>query len=372
MSKILVIDDEQHIVEVISKLLSLYEYEVFKAYSGQEGIFAATQKLPDVILLDRIMPDIDGVEVCKILKDNEITKDIPIIFVTSRTEVEHLVEALEIGAHDYISKPIEKKELIARVKAALRVKQLQDQLKDKLRISKQMEETHQQLMEQYMLAMFGQLAESLMHELNNPLMAVIGLAELIKVRNITKDKQLLEHMEMIRDMGMRASSKLSSLLCIAKSEGFELGLDINKIVKDVVELVNAQLLITGVELELRLEEKLKNIKGDQSQIARAILALVNNAIEATQHIKIPGGKKICVSTNQLTTDQISIRIRNSGEAIAEEIKEKLFEPFFTTKKGSYHAGMGLYLVQSIAKSHNGTISWGSTENNTWFELVLPV
>ncbi len=371
MSKILVIDDDHYIVEVISRLLGLYDYDVAKAYLGRDGISIAKETLPDVILLDRVMPDLDGVEVCKELKNDESTKDIPIIFVTSRTEVEHLVEALEIGAQDYISKPIEKKELIARVRAALRVKQLQDQLKDKLRISKQMEETHQQLMEQYMLAMFGQLAESLMHELNNPLMAVIGLAELIKVRNITKDKQLLEHIEMIRDMGMRASTKLSSLLCIAKSEGSEVGVNVNKIVKDVVELVNAQLLITGVELELSLEENLKKIRGDQSQIARALLALVNNAIEATKQARV-GNKKISVATSQLSEDKISIRVRNSGEAIDKEIAEKIFEPFFTTKKGSYHAGMGLYVVQSIAKLHNGSVNWESDKGNTWFEIVLPV
>ncbi|MBL8193399.1 MAG: response regulator, partial [Blastocatellia bacterium] len=232
MGTILVIDDDKFITEIIARFLNKHNHEVLKVHKGKEGIKIAIDTLPDVILLDQVMPDIEGTAVCETLKNDERTKDIPIVFVTSKVELDDQVQALRLGAHDYICKPIEPKELIARVEAALRIKYLQDQLKDKLRISQELEETRQHLLEQYMNSMFGQLAESLMHELNNPLMAVIGLAELVKGRGLSRDNQLLSHMEMIRDMGLRASAKLNSLLCIAKDEGSSISIDVNKIVKD--------------------------------------------------------------------------------------------------------------------------------------------
>lgn len=371
MGTILVIDDDKFITEIIARFLNKHNHEVLKVHKGKEGIKMAIDTLPDVILLDQVMPDIEGTAVCETLKSDERTKDIPVVFVTSKVELDDQVQALRLGAHDYICKPIEPKELIARVEAALRIKYLQDQLKDKLRISKELEETRQHLLEQYMNSMFGQLAESLMHELNNPLMAVIGLAELVKGRGLSRDNQLLSHMEMIRDMGLRASAKLNSLLCIAKDEGSSISIDVNKIVKDVVELVNAHLLIAGVELNLVLQDNLKEIKGNQSQIARAILALINNAIEATEKSSDIGNKKIAVHTSQLSTGEVSIKVYNFTGHISEDIKEKLFQPFFTTKKNNYHAGLGLYFVQNIAKMHKGHINWDSTQENTWFEIVLP-
>ncbi|MBI4852451.1 MAG: response regulator [Acidobacteria bacterium] len=372
MGKVLVVDDDHFIADIISRFLSKYNHDVTKAYTGKDGVRLAIELLPDVVLLDRMMPDMDGTKACEILKSNQATKDIPVIFVTSKTELEDLVQALKTGAHDYISKPIEPRELIARVDAALRVKYLQDELKDKLRISRQLEQTKQHLMEQYMSAMFGQLAESLMHELNNPLMAVIGLAELVRNRSFTRDRQLIEHMEMIHEMGLRASAKLNSLLCIAKDNGQGLGVDVNKIVKDVVELVNARLLISGVQLDLELQENLREIKGNQGKLARAILALVNNAIEATEFCSNPSSKKIFVNTYQIGDEEVGIKVCDLVGNLSEDCKGKLFQPFFTTKNSSSHPGIGLYLVKNIVKEHNGKVNWGSTKDSTWFELILPL
>lgn len=372
MGKVLVIDDDRFIADIISRFLVKFNHDVIKAYTGKEAIQLALEIFPDVILLDRMLTDMDGTKVCEILKSNEITKHVPIVFVTSKTELDDQVQGFKMGAHDYICKPIEPKELIARVEAALRVKQLQDELKDKLRLSQQLEETRQHLMEQYMSIMFGQLAESLMHELNNPLMAVIGLAELVKSRNVTKDKQLIEHMEMIHEMGLRASSKLNSLLCIAKDSGQGLGVNVNKIVNDVVELVNAKLLISGVLLTLELQENLREIKGNQNKLARAILALVNNAIEVAEECEEEAKKRILISTYQIKEDEVGIKIQDFVGNIPIECREKLFEPFFSTKNSLSHPGIGLCIVQNIVKEHFAKINWQSNSENTWFELLLPV
>src|SRR5262245_10086874 len=217
--KILIVDDDKYIRRLLSQVLGKFSYKTVEAMTGDEALSLAYKELPDVILLDLMMPGLDGYSVCERLKENESTRDIPVIFVTAKTDLQDRIYGLGVGAHDYICKPIQPKELIARVDAALRVKELQDNLKDKLRLQEELERARQQLTEQYMSSIFGQLAESLLHELNNPLAAVVGFAELIKRRNIIADEQTGNLIESIRDMGLRASSKLSSLLCVAKTDG---------------------------------------------------------------------------------------------------------------------------------------------------------
>jgi nitrogen-specific signal transduction histidine kinase len=179
-------------------------------------------------------------------------------------------------------------------------------------------------------------------------------------------------MEMIHEMGLRASSKLNSLLCIAKDSGQGLGVNVNKIVNDVVELVNAKLLISGVLLTLELQENLREIKGNQNKLARAILALVNNAIEVAEECEEEAKKRILISTYQIKEDEVGIKIQDFVGNIPIECREKLFEPFFSTKNSLSHPGIGLCIVQNIVKEHFAKINWQSNSENTWFELLLPV
>src|SRR5947199_6271822 len=164
-TKILIVDDDLYIRRLLSKVLSKFNYESIEAARGEEGLELANKYLPDVILLDVMMPGMDGYQVCEHLKETEETRDIPIILVTAKTDLKDRVQGLGLGAHDYICKPIQPKELLARVEAALRVKKLQDMLKDQIRLQQELELARQQLTEQYMSSLFGQLAGSLLHEL---------------------------------------------------------------------------------------------------------------------------------------------------------------------------------------------------------------
>ncbi len=115
--KILVIDDEETTVQLISILLERRGFEVIKAYRAEEGLRKAYRHQPDLVLLDIMMPDMDGWEVCKRLRD---MSDVPIIFLTARGEVKDVVQGLEMGADDYVTKPYDNDELVARVRAHLR------------------------------------------------------------------------------------------------------------------------------------------------------------------------------------------------------------------------------------------------------------
>lgn len=128
MKKILVIDDLPENVFILQDRLIQEGYEVITAYDGNEGLEKANEVLPDLILLDVMMPDISGFEVCKILTNNEKTKHIPIILVTAKASAEDTKEGLEAGAFDYIKKPFNRIELMARVKSALKLSEANKQL----------------------------------------------------------------------------------------------------------------------------------------------------------------------------------------------------------------------------------------------------
>jgi diguanylate cyclase (GGDEF)-like protein len=131
MSKhILVVDDNPLNIRLMNSILEDEGYEVASVHNGSDVFEKALQFKPEVILLDIMMPGLDGFEVCKLLKSNFETKDIPVIMVTAKTETNDIKKALDLGAHDYVKKPFDENEVLARVQSALRLKEYQDKLKD--------------------------------------------------------------------------------------------------------------------------------------------------------------------------------------------------------------------------------------------------
>jgi len=130
LTKILVVDDYAENVELVQELLTTNGYQVTTAYNGEEALEKIRREIPDLILLDIMMPKMDGYEVCEELRKNEETKDIPIIFVTAKTEVKDWTHAIfNIGVNSYITKPINPKKLLEKVKSVLRMKQSRDELR---------------------------------------------------------------------------------------------------------------------------------------------------------------------------------------------------------------------------------------------------
>jgi PleD family two-component response regulator len=128
--RLLVVDDEQSILDLLRRRLEALGCEVTVLSGGSQVAVTVREKMPDLVLLDVMMPDIDGFTVCQTLKQDPQTRDIPVVLMTARTEVDSRIKGLEMGAHDYVTKPFETAELLARVRAALRVKALQDELRE--------------------------------------------------------------------------------------------------------------------------------------------------------------------------------------------------------------------------------------------------
>ena len=145
-TKILVVDDYAENVELVQELLITNGYEVTTAYSGEEALQKITREIPDLMLLDIMMPQMDGYQVCEELRKDERTKDIPIIFVTAKTEVKDWTHAIfNVGVNSYITKPINPKKLLDKVKSVLRMKQSRDELrKTREKLSKTIGESEEE------------------------------------------------------------------------------------------------------------------------------------------------------------------------------------------------------------------------------------
>jgi CheY-like chemotaxis protein len=368
--KLLIIDDDLVTRRLLAAILRKTGLEVIIATDGEEGLSRAVEILPDIILLDIVMPNLGGEQVCEHLKKHPLTRDIPIIFVTGQSGSEAQVSGLTLGAQDYICKPIHPNELIARVQAVLRVKEYQDTLKDLLRVQQELVWTREQLIEQYMNGLLGQLAESLIHEINNPLAVVIGFADMIKNKGVIKDEQLLQQIDTIHTMGIRASRKLTSLLCIAQKGDSQECIDINTVIEDVLAIVQSRLLVSEVQLFTDLALELPPIVLIPKQLSQAFLALLNNAIDVAESQSEVFSRKIWLTTAQTAPNRIQVIVGTSGQLLHQAALQQIFELQYLTPQ--HKVELGIYLAKSIIEAHNGSIDWQVIDNQSIFHISFPV
>jgi DNA-binding response OmpR family regulator len=180
MKKILIVDDNPDNVEVIKYKLQRskqFELDVREAYSGEEAIRMASNESLDLMLLDVMMPRIDGFEVCRKIKEIKKGEFLPIILVTAREDIDSKLKGFEAGADDYIAKPFDLQELEARIKSMLHIKDLQDELR---KANEELRVTGEKLVAAERLAAVGAVVASINHEINNPLCAIMLNAQLLR------------------------------------------------------------------------------------------------------------------------------------------------------------------------------------------------
>lgn len=348
--RVLAIDDQRDAGRLLQLQLRSAGIDCFVCYDGPSALrFVAEQKI-DVIILDVMMPEMDGYEVCRRLKADERTRDIPILFLTAKVETQDKVHALGLGGHDYLVKPVQHQELLARTRAALRVKYLQDQLKEKLALEKEVNRLHQSMLGQHWQNMLGQLASSLAHEINNPLAIALGSVQLLTLENETAP-EVRQRLQAVDESLQRAARKLRSLLLIAHTDQQARRVELAQLVEDVLALTHVEVLMNGVTVRTQLDRTCSWM-GIAGELARAVLALINNALEAVHGQANPA---ILVEVRSSGSQEL-IRIANNGPGIPEESRERIFERFFTTKAAPHH-GLGLGLARQIVQGAGGTIEF---------------
>ena len=166
--RVLAVDDQMDSLRLLQLRLQSAGMVCFTTPNGPAALKFLSTQLVDVIILMLTMPQMDGFEVCRRIKADDRVKDIPVLFLTARMEAGDRIKGLEVGGHDYLSKPIDHHELLARTRAAIRVKHLQDQLKLQIYLQQRVNQLHQEKISDHWEKTFGQLAASLAHEINNP------------------------------------------------------------------------------------------------------------------------------------------------------------------------------------------------------------
>jgi len=420
--EVLIVEDNPDMRELLRFLVSR-EFRVRLARNGREGLEAALECPPDLVLTDVMMPEMSGIELCRALKQEPETASVPVALVTSKADREMKIEGLELGADDYVTKPFHPRELMARVRSLVRLYRLQDELgerneelresNDRLvvaneeleRAMRELCEAEEQLVESERRAAVGELAAGVAHEVNNPVN--FALNALRQLRTVAEElrtfagklsagvgapggdaaQRMAELARLADELAIeRIADDLGELLDIANN-----GLErTHRLVGDLrdfaapsrasdgpVDLARGlrstlQLLVPsfpdGLSVECEIPDDLPPVRGDRAALNQVILNLLKNAAEA-----LPGGRgRIDVSVAAEAEGRVVVRIRDDGQGMSAETRDRLFEPFFTTKPAGKGTGLGLSMSRRIVHEHGGELEVESEPGaGTTVTLRLP-
>jgi len=355
---LLIVDDTPINIDVLVGLLSP-QYRTRIATSGKIALSLCAKEIPDLILLDIMMPEMDGYEVCQRLKEKEETKDIPIIFVTAKGETEDETKGLALGAVDYISKPITPAIVLARVETHLEVNRQRQNI----------EKSYSKLQE--LEALRDNLVHMVVHDMRGPLSLMNGHLEILKMGSDFKDKEL-RHMDAITRSCDGLIEMVSTLLDVSRFDNDEMPLQME--VQNIVQLVKEtaapyQALGDGPSVVIESSFDTLPLLCDQSIIERVITNLIGNAVKFTP-------KDGTVSLALEKTDQeVKISVSDTGPGISPEFHEKIFEKFgqveMENKSRKYSTGFGLTFCKLAVEAHGGTIGVDSEVGKGsifWFRL----
>jgi signal transduction histidine kinase len=373
--RVLIADDELDMLKYLKSQLSI-NFQVIEAVDGQQAIEKANQFLPDVIVCDMMMPEKNGLEVCRELRERISTRSIPILLLTARADEETKLTALSAGANDFITKPFSMTELSVRLKNLFDTHTLQQELARQNQVLEatieQLKETEVQLVHSEKLASLGRMSAGIIHEINNPLnFAKTALYVLRIMTESLSDNEKTEFREVLQDMAEgidRISSIVSDLRTFTQPHLTQL----EKV--SVVEVVNSALRLLSNEWEnkIKIEKEIpetQTIWANRNQIIQVLVNLLQNALQALE-------KKQCSETGATIwirgieeNGESLVIVRDNGEGIASENISKIFDPFFTTKDVGEGMGLGLSICYRIINQHGGRIQVQS-ERGAYSEFRL--
>jgi two-component system, sensor histidine kinase and response regulator len=372
-STILVVDDDPRNLRLMESILKTSGYPVITAQDGEQALEAVARQRPDAMLLDVMMPRMSGFEVCKKLRSQYETRLLPIIMVTALNALEEKVQALEMGADDFLSKPINRMELLAKLRSILRVKSLHDEVEQTRR---QLEEKNQQLIRVEELK--DKLAQMVVHDLKNPLSGIKGNLQLLELQGpgmpAESFRQILGRtQESVRQLEVL----ISNILDVARMEEEKLvlrrqALRPESLLADCIRQVEGLSKKVGVNLQLRVEGVPGTVDADPELTGRVLANLVTNALKHTA----PGGRVEVGAADQ--GDQVRFWVEDTGEGIPEEILPRVFDKFVVGPSGAdpasggYGTGLGLTFCKMAVEAHGGSIGVQSKSGKgSTFSFTLP-
>jgi signal transduction histidine kinase len=369
MAKILVVDDDLANCRLVAKYLQRAGHQVELRHDGQAGLARALAQPPDLILLDMMMPGLDGLAVCSALRAADTTRDLPVIFLSARGDLGDRVAGLDRGATDYLVKPFVPDDLLARVRAALRTKALQDEL---LRANSQLQRLEQSRQE---------FVSMLAHDIRGMLGAVSAAIEMARLDTEDLTERDVNRLLEIADRNTADLTELTSTLldCYRLEEGRLRPrlqrVDLVDVANDIVERLGAQARRGEIQVTV-VGDPGDAISGDPDLLRRVLLNLISNAIKFTQpggHVTVDLDARLVAPSGR--ADRV-VSVRDDGPGIAVEDQPGLFERFsLLARHGGQHgvgSGLGLSFCRQVIELHGGEI-WvesGLGQGST-FAFMLP-
>ena len=374
--KLLIADDEPDMLRFLKNQLSA-SFEVLEAVDGQQAVEKAAQFLPDIILSDMMMPEKDGLQVCRELRDRTSTRSIPIVLLTARADEKTKLECLAAGASDFLSKPFSLTEIMVRLKnlvdSRLYQKELVVQKQHLENALEQIKETESLLVQNEKLASLGRLSAGLIHEINNPLnYARQGLHIIGRSTKSLPEGERADFADTLKDVEEGVNRVIQ---IISDLRGFTRNTSQLNHAFDLKTMVDTGLRFfshvwkDGTKREVDIPGDLE-VKGDSNQFVQVLINLIQNALDAMVSKEYPAGESPCISLSAHTRrDKVVFSIKDNGPGIPQAIRDKIFDPFFTTKDVGQGMGLGLSICNRIITDHGGRIELRS-QPGLFTEFIL--
>lgn len=342
--KILVVDDQPVNVKLLQKKLIREDMDVWTANDGETCLKLVKEHNPDVILLDVMMPNMDGHEVCERLQESKESRSIPVIFITANASKEGKLEGLSAGAVDYITKPIDLDETVARVNTQLRF----------LEVNRENRELTKRLGEARRNAAIGAITQGIAHNVNNMLGVVVGYLDLIKT-DLNNEELVHRGISVIDKTVAKMTAIVKQLSRLASETQIAVGeLELDDLLERAVDRFKEEHDIEYVEVHMSNPEL--KLHANRETFEDIVSRLMENAMESYHRFDCEA-PIIRVETDEIIHDRVEmlrIRITDNGKGVPDNIRDNIFEPFVTIKAG-IGCGMGLTVARHSARSLRGEI-----------------
>ncbi|MCP4700598.1 MAG: response regulator [Gammaproteobacteria bacterium] len=362
---LLLVDDIPEALKILSTFLTKVGFKILVAETGKKALQSAEHVLPDLVLLDVMMPDMDGFEVCRVLKSQESTRDIPIIFTTALEDMVDKVKGFSLGAVDYITKPLQGADVLARVITHLKLHRLQQQLEAQaveLQRRSDVAEQARREAETANLAKSEFLA-NMSHEIRTPMNAVIGFSQLLAM--LITDKKHQDYLQSIQTAGNSLLTLINDILDLSKIEAGKLEMRYEEtnprmIFEEIKQIFTLKLSTKKLEFITDIDEGLPaTLVLDEIRLRQVLLNLVGNAVKFTEKGRITLSARKIRQVHDRKMDLV-INVEDTGFGIPEDQQALIFEPFRqqngqnTAKYGG--TGLGLSISRRLVEMMNGELS----------------
>jgi len=386
---ILIVDDTESNIDMLLDLLGdLYDVRV--ALSGESALQIVQTEPPELILLDIMMPKMDGYEVCRVLKADEKTKDIPVVFITAKTDEESIGEAYEAGGIDYITKPFKPKELFARVDTQVRLikllKDLQSSQTELREFNEILEERvkveveknqiqNQKMLHQSRLAQMGEMISMIAHQWRQPLNSISLTSSNLQLKLMMGEVNhdfFTQEMKLIDEYSQHLSKTIDDFRNFFRENKNRETTTLEQIVKATLEIVKVSLehkcikIVTDFNCHVELQTYPNEVK-------HVLLNIIKNAEDVLLENRVNSPLISIETLFDVDSKNRQLIIRDNAGGIPHAILEKVFDPYFSTKLEKDGTGLGLYMSKTIIEEHcDGKLSVLNDKDGAVFIIEFPL